>query len=105
MSKRKKRPPELTAAETAAVMENMLEALDHARQLRELEKKVQLLEKLKKIKPAPTTMTRLPINNEQCPFWLPQDPAVSHDQRRRCVRYGPHSEHSVTYLIEEQCLD
>lgn len=43
--------------------------------------------------------------DRQCPVWLPQDPNVPHDQRTRCVRWGPHGHHTDTYLIEEQTLD
>jgi hypothetical protein len=45
-----------------------------------------------------------PYGDRQCPVWLPQDPNVPHDQRKRCVRFGPHSEHTDTYVINEQVL-
>ena len=44
-------------------------------------------------------------DGQQCPVWLPQDPNVRHENRTRCVRWGPHTEHTDTYLIEEQTLD
>jgi len=120
MSKRKqRRPPELTAEETAQVMKNMMELLERERELRELTKKAQLLEKLKKITPTPTSPIRLPTvqtmgvqtfigkpwGDKRCPVWLPQDPNVPHADRTQCVKFGPHKEHSDTYLIEELSLD
>jgi hypothetical protein len=93
---KKRRPPELTAAETAQVMKNVQEMLERERVIQQLQKKVDLFEKLKAIQPASTEIVGLksafqqtfigkPWGNRQCPVWLPQDPAVPHNQRKQCV--------------------
>lgn len=50
------------------------------------------------------TVIGRPYGDRQCPVWLPQNPNVPHAYRKQCVRFGPHSEHTDTYVIDEQVL-
>jgi hypothetical protein len=86
-----KRPEPLNAAETLAVLARATQSGT------DLASKIQYL--------GIQTYIGKPYGDRQCPVWLPQDPNVPHDQRKRCVRWGPHGDHTDTYLIEEQTLD
>lgn len=89
-----KRPKPLTPEETLAVISTIT---------RDPTPGVRLPDRI--LTEAVKTYIGKPYGDRQCPVWLPQDPNVRHEDRKRCVRWGPHSQHSDTYLIEEQTLE
>lgn len=108
--KKRKKPAELSSEEVFQMMQKMA---DHEVVSKRMERMaVQVIT-------APATFTIPGFKNitsirteigtsygyRRCPVWLPTDPTVPYNQRIRCVKYGPHTDHSDTYLIEEQTLD